>query len=132
MIVRNLEDVVGGPGEVKAENWVSRRLLLAGDRCGFSLHDTVLYAGTSTSMWYQHHLEAVYCIAGTGRLEDRETGEIHPVGPGTLYVLNGHERHVLHADEEMRMVCVFTPPIVGDETHDENGTFPLRTLADTD
>ncbi|MCA9019130.1 MAG: ectoine synthase, partial [Planctomycetaceae bacterium] len=25
----------------------------------------------------------------------------------------------------MRMVCVFNPPLVGPETHDEDGVYPL-------
>ena len=74
MIVRSLADIVGTERDVEAPTWRSRRLLLAGDGQRFSLHDTVLYAGTVTEMWYKHHVEAVYCIAGTGRLTDRTTG----------------------------------------------------------
>lgn len=129
MIIRRLEDCKSREhGEVSGETWTSRRLLLAGDGCGFSLHDTVLGAGTSTPMHYKNHLEAVYCVGGKGRIDDLETGETHAIAPGTLYVLNKHDRHVLHADEELRMVCVFTPPVVGPETHGEDGAYPLLTL----
>ncbi|MEZ6114933.1 MAG: ectoine synthase, partial [Pirellulaceae bacterium] len=66
MIVRKLNEIRGTNRETSANNWVSRRLLLSGDRMGFSLHDTIIHAGTSTEMHYQNHLEAVYCIQGKG------------------------------------------------------------------
>ncbi|MFZ1276818.1 MAG: ectoine synthase, partial [Candidatus Microthrix parvicella] len=52
MIVRNLTDLENTERDVRAETWRSRRLLLADDKMGFSLHDTVLYAGTETTMEY--------------------------------------------------------------------------------
>lgn len=128
MIVRTLEDTVGGDAHVFAPTWNSRRLLLAGDGMGFSLHDTIIDAGTETRMWYRNHLEAVYCIEGEGTLEDSETGEIHQISAGTVYALDRHDRHVLRATTQMRMVCVFNPPCTGKETHDENGTYPLLTI----
>jgi L-ectoine synthase len=128
VIVRTLEDTVGGDTHVFAPTWNSRRLLLAGDGMGFSLHDTIIDAGTETRMWYRNHLEAVYCIEGEGTLEDAETGEVHQISAGTVYALDRHDRHVLRATTQMRMVCVFNPPCTGKETHDENGTYPLLTV----
>ena len=127
MIVRRLEDILGTERDVKAENgnWASRRLLLRKDGMGFSFHDTTIFAGTETYIHYQNHLEAVYCVAGKGEIEDLETGEIHEISDGTMYALNGHERHLLRASEDMRMVCTFNPPITGREVHDENGVYPL-------
>ena len=124
MITKHLEDL-GGDRVTDGGNWISRRLLLARDGCGFSLHDTVLHTGTVTDMWYKNHLEAVYCVEGRGELLDKETGETHQVTPGFLYVLIGGERHRLTAVETLRMVCVFTPPVVGHEVHDEDGAYPL-------
>ncbi len=130
MIVRKLDELTGTEKEVKAGNgnWCSRRLLLAGDRMGFSMHDTLIFAGTETFIHYANHLEAVYCISGEGEIEDLDSGKIHPISPGTLYALNGNERHYLRAVKEMRMICVFNPPVVGTETHDENGVYPLIRL----
>lgn len=125
MIVRTLDSVVGGPDDVSADTWNSRRLLLARDGMGFSLHDTVIEAGTSTPMWYQHHLEAVYCIEGEGTVELRDSGEVHEIRAGTVYALDLHDPHVLHATTRMRMVCVFNPPVTGREVHDETGAYPL-------
>lgn len=125
MIVRSLKDIQGTDRETQAATWASRRLLLKGDGMGFSLHDTILHAGTRTEMEYQNHLEAVYCIEGKGVLRDLTNGVEYPIQAGTMYALSGHERHVLFAEEQLRMVCVFNPPVVGPETHDENGVYPL-------
>ena len=59
MIVRSLADVGGSDRDVVAPTWRSRRLLLARDGPAFSLHDTIIHAGTETTMWYRHHVEAV-------------------------------------------------------------------------
>lgn len=125
MIVRSIADIAGTDRAVKGGNWESRRLILARDGVGFSLHDTILYAGTTTDMWYANHVEAVYCVAGEGELVDKESGEKYGIGPGTMYLLNGNERHQLICHTDLRMVCVFNPPLTGPETHDENGTYPL-------
>ncbi|GAA4919542.1 L-ectoine synthase [Stackebrandtia albiflava] len=134
MKVRRLEDVIGTEDDVLGNDrdvaegtWRSRRLLLARDGVGFSLHDTVLFAGTETSMWYANHVEAVYVIEGEGELTDRETGEKYRLSPGTMYLLDGHERHTLRAHTDVRTVCVFNPPVTGREVHDENGVYPLLT-----
>ena len=80
MIVRKLTDLAGTDREVRAENWQSRRLLLRNDKMGFSLHDTIIFAGTSTEMHYQNHLEAVYCIKGKGTVTIVGTGEVFDAG----------------------------------------------------
>ena len=36
-----------------------------------------------------------------------------------------HDRHRLEAHTDMRIVCVFTPALVGRETHDEDGSYPI-------
>lgn len=127
MIVRRLEEVIGTGRDVRpaSGNWVSRRLLLRHEAMGFSLHDTTIHAGTETFIWYRNHLEAVYCVAGAGEIEDLETGRRHPIRDGTMYALNGHERHYLRAYEDMRMICVFNPPLSGAEVHDADGVYPL-------
>jgi len=128
MIVRRLDELSGTDREVHAENWTSRRLLLAGDGMGFSLHDTVIHPGTTTEIHYQNHLEAVYCIQGKGQVKVVETGEVYEIHAGTVYALDGNEKHLLSAETEMRMVCIFNPALVGPETHDENGVYPLLTV----
>ncbi|MGM0461465.1 MAG: ectoine synthase [Fibrobacterota bacterium] len=128
MIVRRLDTcVLGTEREVKAPNgnWTSRRLSLKVDGMGFSFHDTLIHAGTETYIWYKHHLEAVYCVGGKGEIEDLTTGEIHPIEDGTLYLLNGHEKHYLRAEEEMRLICAFNPPLSGKEVHTKEGYYPI-------
>ena len=125
MIVRRKEELAGTEREVHAPTWVSRRYLLKKDGMGFSFHETILHAGMETRMWYKNHLEAVYCVEGEGELEDLATGERHHIGPGAMYALNAHDRHVLRTKTDMRMLCVFNPPCVGGEVHDEDGAYPL-------
>jgi len=129
MIVRSLDDLHGTDRETVAPNWTSRRLLLRGDGMGFSMHDTLIRAGTATRMEYRNHLEAVYCVAGEGEIEDLATGEVHPIRPGTIYALDRHDLHELRATSELRLVCVFSPALVGPETHDETGCYPLLEAA---
>ena len=126
MIICKLSEVAGTINEVTPDNgnWTSRRLLLKKDGMGFSMHDTIIRAGTKTRMWYKHHLEAVYCVAGEGEIEDLETGLKHPVENGTLYALNKHDRHIIRAGTDMRLVCVFNPPLTGQEVHDAEGAYP--------
>jgi L-ectoine synthase len=123
MIVRALDEVIGSDDDVHGEGWNSRRLLLARHGMGFSLHDTLIPAGAELTLWYKHHLEAVYCIEGEGELESRETGQRWPIRPGVVYALDQNDRHVLRARETLRMVCVFNPPVTGDEVHDADGAY---------
>jgi len=127
MLVRTLDEIIGTERDVRAENgnWVSRRFLLKDDGMGFSFHETTIFAGTETLIWYKHHLEAVYCVGGEGEIEDLATGEIHPIRDGTLYALNAHDRHKLRASSDLRLICTFNPPITGREIHDDDGAYPL-------
>ncbi len=127
MKIVTLDGIVGGDQDVIGDTWRARRLLLARDRMGFSLHDTIIEAGTETPMWYRNHLEAVYCIEGEGTVEEVDDGTVHEIGAGTVYALDQHDRHVLRARTRMRMVCVFNPPCTGRETHDADGAYPLLT-----
>ena len=126
MIVRTLDEISGTEREVHAENgnWVSRRFVLNEDAAGFSFHETIIKAGTETHIWYKHHIEAVYCVAGDGEIEDLKTGEIHPIKDGTLYLLNDNDEHLLRGgSEDMRLICAFNPPVTGREMHDEDGAY---------
>ncbi|MFD2628911.1 ectoine synthase [Oceanobacillus kapialis] len=127
MIVKSLEDIIGTEDETSGENWTSRRFLLKQDNCGFSMNDTIIKAGTDNYFWYKNHIEAVYCIEGEGEIEEVENGKVHPLKPGTMYILDKNDKHHLRAKTEMRMVCVFNPPLVGTETHNEEGYYPLLT-----
>ena len=127
MIVSSLKSIVGTDRDVEGPTFHSRRLLLAQDNMGFAFNDTVLFAGTETHMWYKNHLEAVYCIEGTGELVDLGTGDVHRIEPGVMYALVDHDKHILKATTDLRMICVFNPALVGKEVHDEEGAYPLLT-----
>ena len=47
--------------------------------------------------------------------------------PGTLYLLNDHDKHTVRPRTDITCVCVFNPPVTGREVHDENGVYPLVT-----
>ncbi|SKA98446.1 ectoine synthase [Sporosarcina newyorkensis] len=128
MIVRTLDEIIGSENETKAKTWASRRFLLQKDNMGFSFHETIIYSGTETHIHYQNHLEAVYCVAGDGEIETTADGKVYPIKNGTMYALNENDEHYLRGgQEDMRLICVFNPPLVGTETHDENGVYPLLT-----
>lgn len=136
MIVRTLDEIIGTDREVVAENgnWVSRRFVLNDDAVGFSFHETIIKAGTETHIWYKHHMEAVYCVAGDGEIEDLRTGKIHPIKNGTMYLLDDNDEHLLRGGkEDMRLICTFNPPVTGREMHDEDGAYtphPNQALYD--
>jgi len=124
LIVRSLTDVLGSERDVAGVGWRSRRLLVAADRMGFSLHDTVVDTGADLELEYRHHLEACYVMAGEAEVMDLATGERHALRPGSVYALDGHDRHRIRVQRELRLVCVFNPPLAGGETHDATGSFP--------
>lgn len=125
MKVIKLDDIIGSEQDIEGGNWNSRRLLLKKDGMGYSVNDTIIRAGTETHIWYQNHLEAVYCIEGEGEVVTLKDNKVHPITKNTLYALDEHDEHLLRAKTDMRMVCVFNPPLSGKEVHDENGVYPV-------
>ncbi len=129
MIVRTLEAAERCERRIVSEGWDSTRLLLKSDGMGFSFHITTIYAGANLEMHYQNHLESVYCISGEGQIEDRADGKVYPIKPGTIYALDQHDRHFLRATTEMKMACVFNPPLHGKEVHNAQGAYELDAEA---
>ena len=124
MYVVNIDDLNGTERDIVSDNWRSRRMVLAREGVGFSFHETTLFAGTTSTFHYQNHIEAVYCVGGSGTITNEETGEVHELRDGTMYLLDKHDKHTVRTEHEMRMVCVFNPPVTGREVHDENGVYP--------
>lgn len=132
MIVRDIKDLKSTAREVKGNGWTSTRLLLEKDKMGFSLHETIIPKNTTLTLHYQNHLEAVYCIEGKGKLTNLDNNEGHDIYPGVIYALDKNDRHILMSfDKELKFVCVFNPPVVGNEKHDKNGSYeaapPLKS-----
>jgi L-ectoine synthase len=124
VIVRTLDEIIGTPRHVSGQGWESRRILLRSDRMGFSLHDTVVKQGSEQRLHYKHHLEANYCISGRGEVVDVKTGKTYPIVPGTLYALDEHDEHILRAiSGDLRLVCIFNPPLTGQEKHQPDGSY---------
>ena len=119
------EVLVRSIDEVKTVAWgngLSRRFLLESDGMGYSLTDTLVLAGTQSPLQYVNHLEACYCISGSGWVHDTD-GTQHRIEPGVMYALEQHDAHILEADAagDMRLVCVFSPALRGDEVHQLDG-----------
>lgn len=123
MIVRSVDQIAGTERDVTGAAWRSQRLLLRGDGMGFSMSETTVAAGAELHLAYKHHLEACFCIGGVGEIEDLATSERHRIDPGTMYALDAHDRHIVRAKRELRLVCVFNPPLTGRETHDPDGSY---------
>lgn len=122
MFVRNLKDVEKTPYYVDWGNGTSHRLLTADDQMGFGVCHTIVRAGTESLLQYEFHLEACYCISGRGEVEDMN-GNVHPLEPGDIYVLDKHDKHYLRAnkEQELVLVSVFNPPLKGTERHNLSG-----------
>ena len=122
MIVKTLEDVAGTIGEAHGRKWHSMRVLLAQDGMGVTLTDSILEKGFKMTLWQKHHLEACYCLEGAATVEELDTGKIHLIRPGTVYAMNAHDRHRIHVQKRMRLICTFHPALTGEETHDADGS----------
>lgn len=127
MIIRKLDTIRTSERNVITDGWESARLLLKDDGMGFSFHITTMYAGKELRMHYRNHLESVFVLQGEGTIEDLATGEVHELSPGTLYVLNNHDRHIVRPKTDIVTACVFNPPVTGREVHDDTGAYPAET-----
>jgi L-ectoine synthase len=115
MIIRTVGEVIGTARDVHGPGWKSRRVVLAGEGPDYSVHETTLDAGVRLRFEYQHHRETVYCVAGKGTIEDVDGGRVVSLAQGGLYSAGVGEGHVITADTEMKLVCIFSPPLAGDE-----------------
>ncbi len=127
MIVKSLNELIDTDRDVRGPVWASRRFLLAEDGVGFTLTETTTEAGSRQVLWYKHHIEASYVIEGEGEVENMATGEVFALKPGSMYLLDQHDKHRLKSFTRMRLVCVFTPALTGRESHDEDGAYEPPT-----
>ena len=115
MLIRKLSDVQ----TVEWGNGLSRRFLLEADGMGYTVTDTIVRQGTKSLIEYKNHIEACYCIEGSGSVIEMD-GTEHPIEVGTMYALDQRDPHYLLGgeNEDLRLVCMFTPALKGDEHHD--------------
>lgn len=127
MIIRDKVDLTGTARDAAGPGWTSLRLLVRSDGMGFSMTETQVLPGAVLRLHYKHHVEACYCIAGKGRVVELDTGLEHIIKPGILYAPNAHERHEVHVaanGEPLKLICVFSPALEGDEVHGADGSYP--------
>ncbi len=126
MFRRSLEEFRAAGKEKVVANGGARsaRLLTKVDGLGFSLADVSLAAGMEVTLWYKNHWEANYIVSGSGEVRDLTTGEGHGIAPGVIYTVGPQDRHMIVAAEDLRIISVFNPAVVGDEVHDEDGAYP--------
>ena len=92
------------------------------DGLGFSVSDVYCSAGLEEVLWYKHHWEANYIIAGRGILEEISSGKEWELEPGMVYTVGPKDRHRFHAIDDVHAISIFNPPLSGDEIYDEDGS----------
>jgi L-ectoine synthase len=102
----------------------SARLLTKVDGLEFSLSNVTLGARVEVILWYKNHWEANYIVSGRGAVRDMTTGEKFALAPGIIYTVGPTDRHMILAAEDLRIISVFNPAVVGDEVHGEDGAYP--------
>jgi L-ectoine synthase len=92
---------------------------------GFSMTETHVLPGAVLSLQYKHHVEACYCIAGTGLVTELDSGTEHEIRPGVLYAPDSHDRHEVRTigSAPLHLICVFSPALQGDEVHGPDGSY---------
>jgi L-ectoine synthase len=118
MIVRDVKDIIGTDRDVTGNGWQSRRVILARDGLKYSVHETIIEGNQNFRFHYKAHRETVYCIEGEGSVENVSTGEETPLNPGCIYSAGIDEEHVLKTLTRMKLLCIFDPPLHGQESAD--------------
>ena len=126
MLVRTLEQLRADGRDVliSGGSGSAIRLVTQADRLGFSVADARARTDVDTDLWYKHHVEANYLADGEGEVVDRASGKSWPLRPGTLYCVGPTDRHTLRIGAGSRIIAIFSPALVGDETHDADGGYP--------
>ncbi|HEX8742750.1 MAG TPA: ectoine synthase [Thermoleophilaceae bacterium] len=116
MIVRSRQELIGSDREVDWGNGTSVRLLVERDGSPYTVTHTTVNAGSESLLCYQRHVEACYCIEGSGEIV-AEDGSVHRLEPGVMYSPGKGEPHRLRAETPLHLVCVFSPALCGSERH---------------
>jgi len=125
MKVTNVTGFKGTDREVSCPKgaFTSNRILLAKDGMGYTMTKTVINKGGPYRWHYKNHLETCYCVSGSGKLTDLNTGKTYEIVPDKVYVLDQYDPHTFEAYEETVLLCVFNPPLTGKEVHKEDGSY---------
>jgi len=110
--------------KVKMHSGVSNRILLQQDGMGYSLTKTVIEPEAGrVFQHYKNHVESCYCVSGRALLINDRTKEEWLIEPDTTYILDENDPHWFEAYETTVLICTFNPPLVGNETHDQDGSY---------
>ncbi|MGC1494722.1 MAG: ectoine synthase [Sulfitobacter sp.] len=126
MIIHKKSELQGTERDASGPGWTSLRLLVKSDGMGFSMTETQVLPGAVLRLEYKNHIEACYCIAGEGTVIEVASGKIHTISPGVLYAPNAHDKHEVHVaegSEPLKLICVFSPALQGDEVHGPDGSY---------
>lgn len=105
-------------------DFISIRYLLEKDKMGFTITKTLVRKNDSPGIWhYKNHLEACLCIEGGGTLYNIDTKEKFYIDEWSLYALDKNDKHKFIADKDTVLICVFNPPLKGNETHRKDGSY---------
>ena len=126
MIIQDKNKLQGSKRDASGPGWNSLRLLVRSDGMGFTMTETEVLPGAVLHLHYKHHIEACYCIGGEGQVIEVDSGRKHAIQPGVLYAPDAHDRHEVHVPKggsPLRLICVFSPALEGDEVHGPDGSY---------
>ena len=126
MIIADKTELEGTERDAAGAGWTSLRLLVKSDGMGVSMTETKVLPGAVLRLEYKHHIEACYCIGGTGMVREVASGAEHIIKAGVLYAPNAHDQHEVHVPEggeALHLICVFSPALQGDEVHGPDGSY---------
>jgi len=110
--------------KVRMHSGVSNRILLEEDGMGYSLTKTVIEPEAGrVFQHYKNHAESCYCVSGRAILVNDRTKEEWVIESDTTYILDQNDPHWFEALETTVLICTFNPPLVGNETHQEDGSY---------
>ena len=108
--------LTGSSRHVVNETYETHRFLLAEDGLGVTVTDIMLQPDIEAVYGYDHHIEIAYCLEGEAIVRDHSTNTETQIVPGAMWVAEKGDRFSFIAKSPTRLICVFTPPFVGNET----------------
>jgi L-ectoine synthase len=123
MFVKRVDEMRRAGMEMITANGQARtiRMLTKADGVGFGFSDVRLATGAEAILWYKHHWQANHIISGSGEVTDMTTGQTWELGPSMAYTVGPKARHRVRAHTDIHLLSVFSPPLMGDEQHGEDG-----------
>ncbi|MDH3689995.1 MAG: ectoine synthase [Gammaproteobacteria bacterium] len=114
----NGKEVAYTDGKLRAVDFLTKS-----DGLGFTVSDVRCAAGLDEVLWYKHHWEANYIVEGKGTLEEMSSGQSWSLEPEVIFTVGPKDRHRFRAEQDLHVVSIFNPPLIGTEEYDEDGSF---------